>query len=553
MESGSPQQGQGAPASAGAAAVASSESLSWRLTLPMPSISTSVPDPASASRLPRRAETLSFPPDGPSGPTKAAVGEIGVENKDFDVIVVGGGGAGLAAAIEAARAGASVMVLEADTKLGGATAMSGGVFYAAGTSAQRAQGIEGDTADAMFEYIMALNQWALKADIIRHISDQSGPTLEWLVELGANFPFIVPSGVESVPRGHCAEGAGFALAGVLINAAGAAGVQTAVDTRVERLLVEDGRVVGVHASGMDLRAPAVVIATGGFGNNPELRERLFPSAAQHGAWTWAVHDEAPFIQGDGILLAEQVGAGVVGIDNGLPLPTAGFGKFVEAFLPPWTIVVNEQGRRFMSETASFSVCGYLLNEQTGAHGFAIFDEPTLVEASNDGRYLDPFNTGMTTPTWQEATIRAQVENGRIKTGKTLAELAEACGIDPLALEATVARYNRNCAAGGDPEFLKKSPKYFSVETAPFYAVEVRAAIIGGTGAGLDIDVDGHVLDTHGRVIPGLFAAGETLGVVQGKRDAGGGMYVGSAVILGRQAGRSAARAAGVTAPAANAA
>src|SRR5690606_28196852 len=104
----------------------------------------------------------------------------GVENKDFDVIVVGGGGAGLAAAIEAARAGASVMVLEADTKLGGATAMSGGVFYAAGTSAQRAQGIEGDTADAMFEYIMALNQWALKADIIRHISDQSGPTLEWL-------------------------------------------------------------------------------------------------------------------------------------------------------------------------------------------------------------------------------------------------------------------------------------------------------------------------------------------------------------------------------------
>jgi fumarate reductase flavoprotein subunit len=291
---------------------------------------------------------------------------------------------------------------------------------------------------------------------------------------------------------------------------------------------------------MDLRAPSVVIATGGFGNNPELRERLFPSAAQHGAWTWAVHDEAPFILGDGITLGEAVGAAVVGIDNGLPLPTAGFGKFVEAFLPPWTIVANEEGRRFMSETCSFSVCGYLLNEQTNAHAFAIFDEPTLVEASNDGKYLDPFNTGMTTPTWQEQTIRQQVANGRIATAGTLADLAARCGIDPLALEETVRRYNEGCAAGSDPQFFKKSPKYFPIETAPFYAVEVRAAIIGGTGAGLDIDSAAQVLDVHGRRIPGLFAAGETLGVVQGKRDAGGGMYVGSAVILGRQAGRSAA-------------
>lgn len=465
--------------------------------------------------------------------------------RDFDVIVIGGGGAGLAAAIEAAGAGASVMLIEAAEKLGGATAMSGGVFYAANTSAQRAMGIEGDSADAMFEYVMALNQWALKADIIRHVADESGPTLEWLIGLGAKFPFIVPSGVESVPRGHCCEGAGFELANALINAAGAAGVQTAVGTRVERLLLEDGAVVGVHASGMDLRAPSVIVATGGIGDNPELRARLFPSAAQHGAWTWTIHEGAPTIQGDGILMGEAIGAGVVGIDNGLPLPTAGFGKYVEAFLPPWTIVVNEGGRRFMPETASFSVCGYLLNEQPGAHGFAMFDEPTLVEASNDGKYLDPFGTGMTTPTWQEATIREQVKNGRIKTADTIPGLAAQCGVDPIALEETIRRYNAGCAAGGDPQFMKKSPKYFPIAQAPFYAVEVRAAIVGGTGSGLDIDLDTHVLDLHGRAIPGLFAAGETIGVVQGKRDAGGGMYIGSAVILGRQAGRSAAAHANV--------
>jgi fumarate reductase flavoprotein subunit len=469
--------------------------------------------------------------------------------RDFDVIVIGGGGAGLSAAIEASKAGASVMLIEAAEKLGGATAMSGGVFYAAGTSVQRAQGITGDTADAMFEYIMALNQWALKPDIIRYIADNSAASLEWLIELGAAFPFVVISGVESTPRGHCCEGAGFALANVLINAAGAAGVETAVNTRVERLLVEDGRIAGVHADGVDLRAPVVVIASGGFGPNPELRARLLPSSTWHGEWIWSIHEGAPGVRGDGIALAEDVGAGITGIDNGLPLPTAGFGKFVEAFLPPWTMVVNEAGRRFMSETASFSVCGYLLNEQPGHHAFAIFDEPTLVEASNDGRYLDPFGTGMTTPTWQEATIRAQVANGRVKTADTLAALAATCGIDPEGLKATASRYNANCRAGGDPQFLKKSPKFFTVETAPFYAVEVRPAIIGGTGAGLDVDEACHVLDTHGRVIPGLYAAGEVLGVVQGKRDAGGGMYVGSAVILGRLAGRqAAAEATGSNAP-----
>src|SRR5271168_3451402 len=122
----------------------------------------------------------------------------------YDVIIVGGGGAGLAAAIEATKAGASCIILEADTKLGGATALSAGVFYAANTSVQRAAGVEGDTADAMFEYIMALNQWALKPDLFRYICEESGPTLEWLISLGTKFPpeWLVRSGVESVPRGH---------------------------------------------------------------------------------------------------------------------------------------------------------------------------------------------------------------------------------------------------------------------------------------------------------------------------------------------------------------
>lgn len=463
-------------------------------------------------------------------------------SRDFDVIVIGGGGAGLSAAIEARQAGASVIVLEADTRLGGATGASAGVFYAANTSVQKARGIE-DSAAAMFEYVMAINQWALKPDIIRHVCEQSGPTIEWLIGLGVKFPpeYLVCSGVESTPRGHPSEGAGHGIAERLINQAGVLGIETALGVRVERLLVEDGRVVGVHAQGMDLRAGTTVIATGGFGNNPDMVRRLFPSVARHYPWTWAVHDPVPFILGDGITMGEAVGAALTGHDSGLMLPTSGFGKFIEAFLPPWVMMVNDHGRRFVPECAAYTIVGYLIDAQPNHHAWCIFDEPTLVEASNDSSYLDPYNAGITSPIWEEETLRKGVASGRIRTGATIRELAESCGIDVASLEEQVARYNADCDAGRDIGFEKVTPKMFPVREGPFYAVEVKPAIIGVTGAGLDIDRQCRVLDQSGKAIPGLYAVGETAGVTQGKRYAGGGFSIGPAVILGREAGRQAAR------------
>jgi fumarate reductase flavoprotein subunit len=465
-------------------------------------------------------------------------------SSDFDVIVVGGGGAGLSAAIEAKQAGASVMVLEADTRLGGATGASAGVFYAANTSVQKARGIE-DSAEAMFEYVMAINQWALKPDIIRHICEQSGPTIEWLIGLGVKFPpeYLVCSGVENTPRGHPSEGAGHGIAERLINHAGALGIETALGVRAEKLLVEDGCVVGVHAQGMDLRAPVTVVATGGFGNNTDMVRRLFPSAGQHYPWTWAVHDSLPFILGDGIAMGEAIGAAVTGHDSGLMLPTSGFGKFIEAFLPPWVMMVNDRGKRFVPECAAYTIVGYLIDEQPGHHAWCVFDEATLVEASNDSSYLDPYNAGITTPIWEEETLRQQAAAGRIKTGSTIAELAANCGIDPAGLAEQVVRYNADCDAGRDIGFEKETPKMFPVRQGPFYAVEVKPAIIGVTGAGLDIDRQCRVLDQTGKAIPGLYAAGETAGVTQGKRYAGGGFSIGPAVVLGREAGRQAAASA----------
>lgn len=462
--------------------------------------------------------------------------------RDFDVIVIGGGGAGLSAALEAHAAGASVIILEADTKLGGATALSGGVFFAAGTSVQRRAGIS-DSADAMFDYLMTLNQWGQKPDIIRHVCDHSAAAIDWLIDLGVDFPpeKLVKGGIETVPRAHPSHGAGMGIAEALINAAGAAGIETALGTRVERLLVEDGRVVGVHAGGMDLRAGATIITTGGFANNPEMIARHYPSAARRGDWLWAVHHHAPFILGDGLVLAEAVEAHVTGHDTGLLLPSSNApGRALEPFMPPWLMMVNREGRRFIPEMSSYTISGYAILEQTDEVAFAIWDETAVREASADLSYLDPYGAGINIPTWEEDSIRARVARGEFATAATLTDLAGRIGVDAIALDATVASYNADCAAGRDSKFLQEGGKRYPVATGPFYAAEIRAAVIGVTGAGLDIDVTTRVLDRHNRAVPGLYAAGEVCGVTMGKRYGGGGMSIGPAVIFGREAGRQAA-------------
>lgn len=460
---------------------------------------------------------------------------------DYDVIVVGGGGAGMTAALVAHEAGASVMILEADGKLGGATWLSGGVIYAAGTSVQKKLGIE-DTPQAMYDYIMTLNAWQTRPDIIRTFSERSAEAVEWMVSLGAEYEWVVKSGVDTVPRGHCTKGAGFTIGELLKNEVGAKGIETALNTRVERLLFEDGRVCGVHADGVDLHAKAVVLTTGGLGNSPTMRAKYFPSAAQHGDIVYAVHDDAPFILGDGIKLGEQVGAEITGIDTGLVLPSAALvPNSVEAFLPPWMMLVNVDGHRFMPENAPYAVSGYLINEQPGARAYGIFDEKTLVEGSADKRFSDPYHTGEVSQTWDEDLIRKHVGTGRIKTADTLEEIADMCGINRLALRATAERYNADARNDVDTEWEKNAPRHFPIDEAPYFAVEVRASVIGQTSAGVDIDATTRVRDRNGATIPGLFAAGETVGCIQGKRYSGGGMGVGNALTFGRIAGEEVAK------------
>ncbi|GAA1913066.1 FAD-dependent oxidoreductase [Nocardioides hwasunensis] len=473
-----------------------------------------------------------------------------MSDHDFDVIVIGGGGAGLAAAVSAAERGASVILFEAEGELGGSTQLSAGMFTAAGTSVQKELGVD-DSVDRFFQHYMDLNQWLLKPGLVRRFCELSGPTLEWLLGLGlevpaqlsgnAHTPGLCRAGVEDVWRAHVPKDQGYGLVQVLDRARRAAGVEVALHTRVERLLVEDGRVSGVVADGVELHAGGVVVASGGLAQDDALVKRFFPDALAAGDSLFVV--AAPGSRGDHIGFGEQVDASVAGAGWGLMLPTAEFVRhhhWQAGFPPVSRVHVNSRGRRFMDEDASYAVSGGLIEAQ-GGPAWMVFDEAARLALP--AGYAD----------WEADRVTDLVAGGAVRRADSVEDLAAEIDVPADHLLATVSRWNQQLPQGSDIDFQRDQTLAAKGATAPlaeiasppFYATRVLPAELVCTHAGLEIDVRASVLDSRARPIPGLHAAGEAGGGVLGNRYVGGGNAIANAVTMGRLAGQSAA--AGATA------
>lgn len=459
---------------------------------------------------------------------------------DYDVIVIGAGGAGLSAAATASETGARVLIIESASQTGGSTALSGGVFYAAGTSLQREAGIDDPGPADAYTYYMTLNQYQVDAGLVRRICDESPEAFEWLRRIGTPFEIedLYAAGVDKVPRGHRADGGGAAIVAAIEGSMSGRGVDVALETRVDALLVEDGRVAGVSAGRTPIRCTAAIIATGGFGANSDKLARLYPDATRHRDLHWYIG--SPHCQGDGLDLAEAAGAALAGLNRGLLLLTPGFAKDLESYLPGWLMLVGGDGRRFIDETIEYSVLAGALDRQPDAQCWAVFDEASR-RASSAGTYR-------AAPNWSADRLAGFAEAGLLWRADTLAELAAAIGIPAAALETSAARYTSFAVANRDEDFFKPSDMLRPVTEPPFYAARVRAAIICWTGTGLAIDREAHVLDRAGRPIPGLYAAGETTGGMFGACYASGGASIANAIVFGRIAGRNAAREAARAAP-----
>lgn len=438
------------------------------------------------------------------------------------IIVVGGGAAGLAASIEAAQAGSSVLLLEKLPMLGGSMLCSGGTIYAAESPVQQREGVT-DSATALANFWLQGAGGEVDADLVRLIAAHSGETIGWLESLGAKFILSATPGADPVARSHqLVGGKGDGLVRIMEEAVRDAGVVVLLETRAQGLVINDkGAVTGVEALGEDgqissFPARAVVLATGGFDRNPELLAQYSPSAL-----TIPINYGRIGNVGEGLLLAREVGADIVAVDGVLGCrgvgenmphthPVGGLG-----LIP--SLCVNTKGERFVCEDADCSRFYRAMQMDGDSAFFAIL--------SSDSYH----------PALEEA-----LGKGLAYKGDTLGELAGAAGINRGGLEETVARYNKYLVQGEDMEFGQDVGSLLPVKEAPFYALQLLTATRGTIG-GPRINLQGQVINTEGKPIPGLYAAGE---VANGQFFPGSCPATGTSLqyclTMGRIAGRAAA-------------
>jgi len=457
----------------------------------------------------------------PVAAAPVAPGQPAAVRKQTDVVVIGGGGAGLAAAVSAAEAGAKVILIEKMPMLGGNTLRATGGMQAAGTRFQTAAGIN-DTPDIHYADTMRGGGNINNPRLVRIMVDNANNAMEWLTSLGVSLSRVSVSGGSTNLRGHGPAG-GFAAGPPIVQAlekeARNRGINILLDTRATEIIVDSsGRAVGVRAASKELgdltiTARAVVLAAGGFGANLEMVAQYNP--ALRGFDT----NNHPGATGDGIKLATAIGAATIHMEHIQTHPTVvpKTGVLItERVRGAGAILVNRSGVRFVDELQTRDAVSRAILEQEGDTAFLIFDRGLRAEVG---------------------VIEDYVRQGLVREGNTLEEVAAKIGLPAGRLTTTMQRYNELVTAGSDADFGKRH-LLRRLEVGPFFAIEVAPAIHHTMG-GVVINEQTQVIDRNGRVIPGLFAAGEVTGGIHGNNRLGGNAVT-DITVFGRIAGKSAA-------------
>ena len=487
---------------------------------------------------------------------------------DADVVVVGAGGAGMTAAITAAAEGKSVVILESQSMVGGNSVRATGGMNAGKTVYQdenefgESAGVEKTLKTAAEKYadnetITALaktvsEQWAAyqanptgyfdsvelmeldtmiggkginDPELVETLCANSADAIDWLDEHGITLHNVSSFGGASVKRIHRpvnAEGKTVSVGSYMIplleENCEKAGVKMMLDTTATEILTDaNGAAVGVKATGasgetVTVNAKAVVLATGGFGANLDMVVKYKPELK--GFMT----TNAPGIQGQGIEMAQAIGAATVDMDQIQIHPTVEANTaalITEGLRGDGAILINEEGQRFIDEVGTRDVVSAAEIAQTGSYSWLVVDQ-AMVDASS--------------------VIQGYIKKGYTVTGATYEELGKAMGVDAAAFAETMEKWNGYVEAKNDPDFGRTS---FAnpLNTAPYYAVKVTAGVHHTMG-GLKINANTEVLNEKGEVIPGLFAAGEVTGGVHGANRLGGNA-VADFTVFGRIAGAAA--------------
>lgn len=447
-----------------------------------------------------------------------AAGEHVEEELTTDVVVVGGGGAGMSAAVRLAELGQQVILFEKASFLGGAISVSGGNQVIMGSQLQADNGVEDDSVESMVADFQANGAGKNNEEILTLFAENVGAATDWLVaSCGIEFePGLHQLGEYSHNRELAYTGGGAGFAERMRKAVERSGATVYLSTKVESLLVEDGAVVGVKAVSTDgtkeytVHAANVVLATGGYGNNKDMLTDEMKSALYYGPSTST---------GDGIRMAEAVNAQTANMEygkrypNGIEVDTGIAKSTIAGNIVGWTmsaILVNADGNRVVNEKASNRTILEEELQQPGGMLYLLLDSETFevwktklapagISEGDIEKYLAA--NGTTTPVFAH--------------GETLEEAAAAAGVNAENLAATVEKYNSFVEKGEDADFGRNA-SYLTMKigAGPYYLIEQKPRFATTMG-GLVVNTNMQVLNQDGNAISGLYAAGETCGQVMG--------------------------------------
>lgn len=489
-----------------------------------------------------------------------AIEEIGepTETIDCEVCVLGAGGTGLAAAIQATQLGLNVVVLEKQGMTGGSFIGTEGLF-AVGSHWQEEAG-ETFTADEVILECMDYHHWIPDPQLYEEFFTRTAETVDWLESLGVVFDHVQALGDSHncwhVYEGDGAEGTGVTFMQSFGAAANELGIDIELDCPGKKLIMQDGKVAGVLAVRKDgtvvqVNCPVVIVGTGGYSNNGDIIRDLNgsdPSRITASGMAGRDADGLKLMRDAGAVLAAQPGTMMF---YGPILPGTSYGSQIQAAssMQP-QLWVNQDAQRFVNENMflqNFAYAGNAVYNQKRA--FNICNQALLDRYAAEGPdvgvgvYVNIGDPMTELPDQLAAAMESEESAPYIFKADTIEDLATAAGLDPEALRATVNTYNQYCANGVDERFAKPAEYLNALEEGPFYAFEVFNGYFTTVG-GIKVNPKTEVLGEGDEVIPGLYAGGSDAGGLYGDTyDVGiaAGSQASWAINSGRLAAKNAAR------------
>ncbi|MCJ7771909.1 MAG: FAD-dependent oxidoreductase [Desulfobacterales bacterium] len=468
-----------------------------------------------------------------------------------DVAVIGGGGAGLPAAVTAAENGASdVVVLEQRSKLGGNASLAWGLFAA--ESPLQKQELVNARKEDLFKVFMDWAHWKNNPAITRNYIWKSGDTIRWLEKMGLTFELVRYFPGQEPPVWHVPRGKGAALVDALTRRCKSLGVEILLNTRCRGIMTDqNGMITGITAESDGeqtvIKARSVIIATGGYGGNRELLERYVPD-----------YDERircfglPYA-GDGLLMATTIGAATESLGGVLlewPHVHGDISSIASTVArEPYTIYVNKTGKRFVDEEKGLHAfeCANAVLRQPEKCGYILADEAMIIRMEENGAILGRGNDRAGRRRSMPG-LRKHLQDVAEKSKSSLlissswSEIAAWIDSDPVILQKTIDEYNLCCSLGYDDYFCKERNYLLPLNQPPFYAIRGDVIFLHTLG-GLKINEHMEVLDVTGRPIGGLYAVGADTGGWEPDTycDRFSGTALGFAVNSGRIAAENAIR------------